>query len=298
MRDGWRLLGLVVLAVAGAAAWAQPARSGLVAGLSFVAQADDGIWRLYRVNDHGAMQPVPTQTEPRQACVTGPGTAPVRAAYVGADGALRLVTLGGGERVLTRTDARRSYTQPCLTADGSEIVVVEMADGKSIDTEILRFNHNRREGEGEPVAPQAGAQHDPYLWNRRLLVYAHVGCAVGCQQLLVEIWLRDLVSGQARQLSLLNALSQNPVTDGRRVVFSSNATGGFQLWEVGIDGTGQRQLTRDPSQATSPALCGGSLFFVSAGPAFTSIARLADDGSVVRIPVPGLQGFRSLRCVS
>lgn len=296
MRVGWHLLGLVVLALGSGAAWAQPAGGGLVAGLSFVAQAADGLWRLYRVDERGAVQPVATQTEPRQACVTAPGTTPARAVYVGADAALRLVTLDGSERVLARTDARRSYTQPCLSADGSEVVVVEMADGKSIDTEILRFSDSRREG--EPVAPQAGAQHDPYLWNRRLLVYAHVGCSVGCQQLLVEIWLRDLVSGQARQLSLLNALSQNPVTDGRRVVFSSNATGGFQLWEVGVDGSGQRQLTRDLAQATSPALCGGALYFVSAGPSFTSIARLADDGTAVPIPVPGLKGFRSLRCVS
>jgi hypothetical protein len=135
------------------------------------------------------------------------------------------------------------------------------------------------------------------VYQRRWLVYASVGCSDGCEELLVEIWGRDLLTGKARQLTLLNALSQGPVTDGRRVVFSSNASGAHQVWQVGIDGSGVRQLTAGTTQAISPALCGGAVHFVLAGPGGAVLARLADDGSVAELPVPGLKSFRALRCL-
>lgn len=263
-------------------------------GMSFVAQDAAGAWRLYRVDERSAAVVVPTQQEPRQACVAPGGG---KAVYAAADGTLRLVSLAGGqETVLARPNAQRSFTQPCLSADGRDVVAVEMAGGKSIDTEIVRWVA----GNDAPLrfARQPGAQHDPFVHQGRWLVYASVGCSDGCEQLLVEIWGRDLVAGQTRQLTLLNALSQAPVTDGRRVVFSSNASGSFQLWQVGADGSGIRRLTEGAAQAVSPALCGAALHFVRAGPGGSAIARLADDGTVVEIPVPGLTSFRALRCVS
>jgi hypothetical protein len=133
--------------------------------------------------------------------------------------------------------------------------------------------------------------------QRRWLVYASVGCSDGCEELLVEIWGRDLLTGKARQLSLLNALSQGPVTDGRQVIFSSNASGTHQLWRVGLDGSGLKRLTDGAFQAVQPALCGGAVHFVRAVPGGSALARLADDGSVTTLSVPGLTSFRALRCL-
>jgi hypothetical protein len=169
-----------------------------------------------------------------------------------------------------------------------------MADGKSLETEILRFDSAPQPAR---IARQPGAQHDPFVFQRRWLVYASVGCSDGCEELLVEIWGRDLIAGKARQLTLLNALSQGPVTDGRRVVFSSNASGTHQLWQVGIDGGGIRRLTDGPFQAVQPALCGGAVHFVRSGPEGASLARLSEDGSVIPLSVPGLKSFRALRCL-
>jgi hypothetical protein len=262
--------------------------------MSFVAQDSTGAWRLNRVDERHAVVPVPTQMEPRQACVSPLAG---KAVYAAADGTLRLVPLAGGpETVVARPSAQRSYTQPCLSADGRDVYAVEMAEGKSIDTEIVRFSPGIEVG--ARVARQPGAQHDPFIHQGRWLVYASVGCSDGCEQLLVEIWGRDLLTGQTRQLTLLNALSQVPVTDGRRVVFSSNASGTFQLWEVGMDGSGIRRLTEGASQAMQPALCGGTLYFVRAGPGGSSLAKLERDGTVAELTVPGLKSFRALRCVS
>ena len=278
---------IALLACAAAAAAQAPA------GLSFVAQDSSGAWSLYRIDERNQPRRVPTELEPRHACVTPDGG---RGVYAAADGTLRLIEANPArESVIARPDAKRSYTQPCLGADGRNVVAVEMADGKSLETEILRFAAG---AEPQGIARQPGAQHDPYVQGGRWLVYASVGCSDGCGQLLVEIWARDLIGGQARQLTLLNALSQNPVTDGRRVVFSSNAGGSHQLWQVNLDGSGLRRLTDGPGQAILPALCGGGLYYVKAGPGGAAIARLAADGTSAQLPLPGLKSFRALRCVS
>ncbi|MBL8350372.1 MAG: hypothetical protein JNL87_08640 [Burkholderiaceae bacterium] len=285
----WLLPALYGCAIA---AWAQsPAE--LPAGMSFVARDAAGAWALYFVDQRHQAQRVATQLEPRQACVAADGS---KAVYSAADGTLRVaLPAGGSETVIARPDARRSYTQPCLDSGGRDVVAVEMADGKSLETEILRFGSA---AEPERIARQPGAQHDPFLHQGRWLVYASVGCSDGCDELLVEIWGRDLLAGKARQLTLLNALSQGPVTDGRHVVFSSNASGSHQLWQVGIDGNGLRRLTDGPAQAIHPALCGGELYFVKSGPDRTVLARRSGDGSVAELPLPGLEAVRALRCLS
>lgn len=271
---------------------ARPAPSALPPGMSFVALDATLTWRLHRITTSGRAEVLPTEHEPRQACVAAQAG---RAVYSAADGSVRGLDLtSGAETVLLRSTPRAGYTQPCLSADGREVYAVEMADGKSVDTEIVRLDAR---GQPQRIARQASAQHEPFIHDGRWLVYGHVGCAEGCDTLLVEIWLRDLLAGSARQLTLLNALSQSPVTDGRRVVFASNAGGSFQLWQVGMDGSGLRQLTRGAPQALHPALCGGELHFVRAGPQGAAIARLAADGTVTELAVPGLSSFRSLRCL-
>lgn len=293
-RDCKRLAAAALCALlAAAAADAQTGASAPPPGMSFVAQDASGAWGLWRIDERRQPVRVPTQLEPRQACVTADGS---KAVYAAADGTLRLVAAGAAqEAVLARATPQRSFTQPCMSADGREVYAVEMAEGKSLETEILRYTS----GAAEPVriARQPGAQHDPFVHQQRWLVYASVGCSDGCEELLVEIWGRDLVAGKARQLTLLNALSQGPVTDGRRVVFSSNASGTHQLWQVGFDGSGLRRLTDGPAQAISPAICGGAVHFVRAGPGGAAIARLGDDGQVVELPLPGLKSFRALRCL-
>jgi hypothetical protein len=289
----WPIQALLCLGLGGVWGAAHGQKAPLLpAGMSFVAQGAAGAWGLYRVDAVRGLVRVPTEQEPRQACVVPDGS---KLVYTAADGTLRVVaTSTAQETVLARTDAKRSYAQPCMAADGREVYAVEMADGKSLETEILRFDNAP---EPARIARQAGAQHDPFVFQRRWLVYAHVGCSDGCEELLVEIWSRDLLAGKARQLTMLNALSQGPVTDGRRVVFSSNASGTHQLWQVGMDGAGIRRLTDGAFQAVQPALCGGALHFVRSSPAGSDLARLAEDGSVTTLPVPGLKSFRALRCL-
>jgi hypothetical protein len=284
-------LGRSIAAVACWAAGAALASDGLPAGMSFIAQGVGGQWGLYRA-EAGAAKRVPTALEPRHACVAASAG---QAVYAASDGTVRLLRLdGSGERVLAESDAKRSYTQPCLSPDAALIYAVEMQDGKSIETEIVRLPASG----GEPVriARQPGAQHEPFIHAGRWLTYASVACSDGCDRLLVEVWLRDLIGGTARQLTLLNAISQTPVSDGKRVVFTSNVSGAYQLWQVGLDGANARRLTDGPANALSPAFCAGEVYFIAMAPGGASLMRLTADGKAVALPVPGLTSFRSLRC--
>jgi hypothetical protein len=265
----------------------------LPTGLSFIAQNSAGTWGLYWVDKTHTLQTLKTQFEPRQACVSPQGP---QAVYASADASLRRVDAAGSETELVHATLQHSYTQPCMSLDASEVYAVQMQDGKSVETDLLRFAAKHKEP--QHMARQPGAQHDPFVHQKRWLVYASVGCSDGCEELLVEIWLRDFLSNKARQLSLLNALSQNPVTDGQRVVFSSNASGTHQLWQVSTQGQGQRQLTHGPTQATTPALCAGEIYFVRTDSEKSTLARLTQNGKVVELPLPHLTTLRNLRCLS
>jgi hypothetical protein len=268
--------------------------------LSFMAQDASATWALYRVTDQGKAVRFPTQLEPRHACFSARDQTAV---YIAANGSLRLAKLDGSpEVVLAVDDAKRSFTQPCLSEDGREVVAVEMMEGKSVETEIVRFDVNQpvQTHKDKPytrIARQPGGQHDPFIHQGRWLTYASVNCSDGCDRLLVEIWLRDLIGGTARQLSLLNAMSQAPVTDGKKVVFSSNPAGVFQLWQINADGSGLQALTDTKTNALHPALCAGGLYFVQSTPSGAVLMKRNADGSTLAFKVPGLQSFRGLRCI-
>lgn len=288
----WCLAGWLVAVTVGARA---AAPGNLPDHLSFIAIDAVGLWRLHRISG-GIPVPVTTQLEPRHACVAA--AAPV-AVYAAADESIRLIDLATGrETALARSDSRRAYTQPCLSHDGKERYAVEMRDGKSIETDIVRL----LDAPAPDVAPrlirQAGAQLEPFLHARRWLVYASVSCSEGCERPIIEIWVRDLLAGTARQLTLFNAVSLGPVTDGQRVVFSSNVDGFYALWQVPVAGGTPTRLTSGPHNDHQPALCGGALFFVRSTPAGNALMRLGDDGVTERVALPGLQQLRSLRCAS
>jgi Tol biopolymer transport system component len=67
-----------------------------------------------------------------------------------------------------------------------------------------------------------------------------------------EIWLMDGTGDNQRQLTRLGGDSTFPdiSPDGRRIVFCGSATSSsdHDIWVVGVDGTGLRQLTRTPGQ--------------------------------------------------
>lgn len=261
-------------------------------------------WRVLGAVD-GKAVPIDTQIEPREAAIDS-GRATL--AYVGADGALRLRNLAAGsERVLMSASAKVAYTQPAFSSDPDLLYFVEMKDGKSVDTELIEMRLSS--GAQRRVAIQPGAQFEPFVLGNRWLVYSSVSCSEGCPALLEEIWVKNLIGDDTRQITLLNALSREPATDGRIVVFSSNAGGGrYALWQVGIDGTDMKRLdmaapvlqkdgtTSLEGNDISPALLpGGRIAFIRSSPKGTSVLLRSKDGVIEDITPPGIRAVRSLR---
>ena len=79
-----------------------------------------------------------------------------------------------------------------------------------------------------------------------------------------EIYVADADGANLRRLTsngkTIQGLSWAP--DGSRIIFGSNRSGSFQLWEVGIDGGNVRQLALNSSSAAQPTIRGEKLLFV------------------------------------
>ncbi len=73
-------------------------------------------------------------------------------------------------------------------------------------------------------------------------------------QVIQQLWVLDLSRGVAGQVLLSNASDIHPrwSPDGKRLAFSSNRTGRYEIWVVAADGSGLLQLTDGPGDKTWP----------------------------------------------
>jgi Tol biopolymer transport system component len=111
----------------------------------------------------------------------------------------------------------------------------------------------------EPIIQQTGIQDFPDVspdgsrlaYTSWLTVMPYRGRVRVVQQL----WTLNLVRGEAGQLLLSNASDIHPrwSPDGKRLAFSSNRTGRYEIFTVGADGIGLQQVTGGPGDKTWPA---------------------------------------------
>lgn len=107
-----------------------------------------------------------------------------------------------------------------MNADGSDrrqVTRFEVADGQA---QMPAWSPD-----GSKLAVQAGVKDQP-----------------------VHIWIVDASTGAARKLAAHDQpyLDEVPAwfPDGKRIVYQSNRTGRMEVWVMGADGTGARQLTK------------------------------------------------------
>lgn len=287
-RQLFRALGLAMILL-----WSHSSNaSSWPSGLSFVG-LKAGVWQLLVV-PRGASTPqaIPLPLEPRTPAYSGNTS---RVAYIGADGGLREFDLASGrERVLALPDRNHGYTQPAYGKGGEELLVVVLKEGASVDTDIVAIDRNK--ARRQPVVSQRSAQFDPAIGADGWLYYSNVLCTTDCGQIIQEIWRKDRVSGVARQLTLLNALSRQPVSseDGGTLYFSSNRGGNFHIWSLDLVAGEYRQLSDGRVADTDPAVdARGNLYFIRRSPAGTRLMRRGDDGNLVEVALP--EGITDLR---
>jgi Tol biopolymer transport system component len=104
---------------------------------------------------------------------------------------------------------------------------------------------------------------------------SHVSCTVACGHVIQEIWRRDLVSGIAEQVTLLNYTSRQPAVgpDGN-IVFSSNKRGTYDIWWASPEGE-VHPLTTGPDFDSQPSLLdNGDVLFIRHSQKGASLMRL------------------------
>ena len=202
-------------------------------GMSFVA-LQDGKWQLFVVPPgKQRLQKVSLTHEPRTP-VYSPSLGKI--AYISPEGNVQLHgLLTGRERTLLEARAGTGYTQPSFAAGKNHLLLVELQQGRSRSTRILAID--LQTGEQTVWSHQRSAQFYPVAVGD-FLYYTNVHCVENCAGRYVhEIWVKNLISQDARQLTLLNTLTQQPAVaaDGRMLYVSSEKQGGKQIWKCALN---------------------------------------------------------------
>ena len=166
-----------------------------------------------------------------------------------------------------------SFTQLRAFDDG--FVMVKLVDGKSRETELVSLDEDYRPAS---VLRQVSAQFHP-LYHGNRLYYSHVSCRQECEPLIQEVWVKDLITGNARQLTLLNATSYLHSIDrgGRYGFISSNSDGYYNLARLDLSTNAITWLTIGRFTDSYPAIADdGVLYFLRRTKEGTRLMRLAD----------------------
>jgi Tol biopolymer transport system component len=146
----------------------------------------------------------------------------------------------------------------------------------------------------KPVVTQRSAQFEPYFHAPRTLYYSNVHCTIGCGKIIQEIWRKDLISGEAEQITLLNAIARQPVISGQWLYFSSNKAGNFHIWRMSLETGRYERLTEGRVTDINPALDRQSnLYFIRHTPTGTALMQRRTDGTLQTLPKT-LENFRDL----
>jgi hypothetical protein len=217
----------------------------------------------------------------------------------GNDGRLYRYGLDGGKPEHLVAADNNSYTQ--MRADPSGFVLVQLVAGKSRDTHIVSIGAGNRI---KRLVQQQSAQFHPYRFGS-MLYYAHVSCRSDCSPLIQEVWRKNLNTGRAEQLTLLNATSYLHSIDpeGRHGFVSSNRHGYYHIARLNLQSGEVAWLTDGQVTDSFPSIAAdGSVYFIRRTDNGTQLMRLIVrlDGSgsdtlstLHTIPLP--EGVRKIR---
>lgn len=192
-----------------------------------------------------------------------------------------------------------NYTD--MRADPSGFVLVQLVAGKSRDTHITSIG---TDNQPRILVQQQSAQFHPLRFGA-MLYYAHVSCRADCSPLIQEVWRKNLNTGRAEQLTLLNATSYLHSVDpqGRYGFLSSNRHGYYHIAQLNLQSGEVTWLTDGQVTDSFPSVAAdGAVYFIRGTDDGTQLMRLTErlDGSrsdtrtaLHVIPLP--EGVRKVR---
>lgn len=148
-----------------------------------------------------------------------------------------------------------------LRAHDNGLLMVELKDGKSRETQIVNIDNKALTDNQQNtlkthvINNQLSSQFHPLLVEDTLF-YAHVSCRVNCDPVIQEVWKKNMVTGRAEQITLLNATTYLHSVD-QNLEFgylSSNQSGYYHLGRINL-GTGDfHWLTSGQSTYSYPSI--------------------------------------------
>lgn len=234
--------------------------------IAFVANVD-GNWDLFSVHDDGSnlVRLTKTQYDEKTPSWSSDGS---KIVYATSDGNLNLIDIkSNNSEQIAVSDNKTPKVTPCFSPDNNEIAFAQFRPPEEgDDTDLLIFNLETKEI--RRVLNQYAIQMWP-SWSPdgSRIVYANNHCSGECGRLIQELWVADPRGGFARQILMTNSLCQQASWshDGKRIAFSSDKSGNFDVWVVNIEDWKVEQITDDPGLDVSPSWSGDGkrLAFVS-----------------------------------
>ena len=206
--------------------------------ISFIALKND-TWKIIVCKENlQSCQSIQTEQEPRTYDYDFDTK---KLVYVASDKSVRIVK-NQKEKEIIKSD-KDAYTEPSFQKDTSLIILVQLINGNSKKTKVITMDLNG--SKVETLISQYSTVLEPYMIDARQIYYANVSCVEGCGKIIQEIWHKDIVTGIANQLTLLNTLSHQPRIDkeNKFIYFSSAKKGNYHIWRYNLYDSTVKQLT-------------------------------------------------------
>lgn len=263
--------------------------STLLAEVSFLGLVD-GKWQIILLENE-KVKLIQTEFEPHSFDYDFKSK---KVIYIASDESLRIIKKGK-ESVVLRKD-NDSYIQPIFSKDAKKVYLVKLFDGSSKNSDIIEvtIDSNRT----KTVVEQRSTQLEPYTIDGKNLYYTNVICTIGCRGIISEIWHKNIISGEARQLTLTNATSQQAIIDneGKQLYYSSNQDGNFHIWNYDISTKQYKQLSKGDVSDSFPTISEGKLYFVREMEADSELMVMDKKGIVTKVALPDkIKKIRYLR---
>ena len=266
----------------------------------------DNKWILfYKKINAASFKSIETISEPRELYFSSEENLIY---YLDAESQLRKLALESNdsatgkqkETILFTPSENDSYAQIYWDKASGLLYLVKMPHGKSSEADIVVWD----KGMMKAVVRQISSQFEPFIYDKRWLFYGHVHCSLDCGRIIQEIWRKNLITGEAEQLSLLGQISRQAIVDnkGEWVYFSSNKEGTYHIWRQSLAHTNTlpvaQQVSIGEATDTDPAVTSfNELFFIRHTPkGKTLLMKQSKEGIMSLLPLPdGVSEIRNLR---